>query len=162
MGGLDRLRGAGMTARLRRVYGASPLHLLAHLALLPLTAFALLQIAGAGNAQRIFVWLAASAIVHDLLLLPCYGVLDRLARRAAGPAVNYVRIPALISALLLLVYLPAIAGMGAGTFRRVSGLDREGYLERWLLATAALFIVSGALYLLRRSSSPGPRGRPRR
>ena len=136
-----------MTARLGRVYGASPLHLLAHLTLLPLTAFALLQIAGAGNAQRIFLWLAASAIVHDLLLLPCYGLLDRLAQRTAGSAINYVRIPALISALLVLVYFPAVSGKGAGTFHRVSGLDHEGYLERWLLATAVLFLASGVAYL---------------
>lgn len=140
-----------MTGRLRRAYGASPAHLLAHFALLPLAAFALLQVAGAGNAQRILLWLAASAIVHDLLLLPCYGVLDRLAQRTAGSAVNHVRIPALISGLLLLVYFPAISGKGDGSFHRVSGLQYEGYLERWLLATGGLFLISGLLYVLRGS-----------
>jgi hypothetical protein len=138
-----------MTARVRRAYGASPLHLLAHLVALPLAAFALLQLADAGNAPRIFVWLAASVVLHDLVLLPFYGALDRLGRRAAGPAINYVRIPALISGLLLLVYFPAISGKGNGAFHGVSGLDYEGYLERWLLATGALFLVSGALYLAR-------------
>jgi hypothetical protein len=142
-----------MTARLRRAYGASPLHLLAHLALLPLAAFALLQMAHAGNAQRIFLWLAASAILHDLLLLPFYGVLDRMALRAAGPAVNFVRVPALLSGLLLLVFFPAISGKGNGAFHGVSGLDYEGYLARWLLVTAALFVASGAVYLLRGSRS---------
>ena len=141
-----------MTARLRHAYGASPLHLLAHLALLPLAAFALLQIAGAGNAQRIFLWLAASAVLHDLLLLPFYGLLDRLAVRTAGPAVNFLRVPALISGLLLLVYLPAISGKGGGAFHGVSGLDYEGYLARWLLATAGLFLFSAALYLVRGGS----------
>jgi hypothetical protein len=136
-----------VTARLRRAYGASPLHLLAHLALLPLAGFALLEIAGAGNATRIFAWLAASVILHDLVLLPFYGVLDRLARRTAGSAVNFVRVPAMISALLLLVYFPAISGKGNGAFHGVSGLDYEGYLERWLLATGALFLVSGIVYL---------------
>ena len=138
-----------MTAALRRAYGASPLHLLAHLAALPLAAFALLELAGAGNALRIFLWLAASVILHDLVLLPFYGALDRLGRRAAGPAINFVRVPALISGLLLLVFFPAISGEGGGAFHGVSGLDYEGYLERWLLATAALFLVSGAVYLLR-------------
>jgi hypothetical protein len=141
-----------VTARLRHAYGASPLHLLAHLALLPLAAFALLAIADAGNAQRIFVWLAASAILHDLLLLPFYGALDRLAQRATGPAINFVRVPALISGLLLLVFLPAISGKGNGAFHGVSGLDYEGYLERWLLATGLLFVVSGVVYLLRGGS----------
>ncbi len=138
-----------MTARLRRAYGASPAHLLAHLALLPLAGFALLELAGAGNAARIFAWLAASVVVHDLVLLPFYGALDRVGRRATGPAVNHVRVPAVISGLLLLVYFPAISGKGNGAFHGVSGLDYEGYLARWLLATAALFLASGALYLWR-------------
>ena len=136
-----------MTARLRRAYGASPLHLLAHLVALPLAAFALLELAGAGNATRIFVWLAASVVLHDLVLLPCYGLLDRLGRRATGSAVNFVRVPAMISALLLLVFFPAISGEGNGAFHGVSGLDYEGYLGRWLLATAGLFLISGAVYL---------------
>ena len=139
-----------MTTAVRRFYGASPLHLLAHLAALPLAAFALLQLAGAGNAWRIFLWLAASVVLHDLVLLPFYGVLDRLGRRAAGPAINFVRVPALISGLLLLVFFPAISGEGGGAFRGVSGLAYEGYLERWLLATAAMFALSAVLYGLSR------------
>jgi hypothetical protein len=138
-----------VNARLRRAYGASPLHGLAHLAALPLAAWALLQLAGTGNAGRIFLWLAASVVVHDLLLLPFYGVLDRLGRRAVGPAINYVRVPALICGLLLLVFVPVITGKGGPVFRGVSGLEYEGYLERWLLATAALFALSGAVYLAR-------------
>ena len=132
-----------------RRYGASPVHLLAHLATLPLAAFALLQLAAAGNAPRIFLWLGASVLLHDLVLLPFYGALDRLGRRAVGPAINHVRVPALISGLLLLVFFPAISGEGNGAFHGVSGLDYEGYLQRWLLATAALFLLSGAIYLLR-------------
>ena len=138
-----------MTGRLRRAYGGSPLHLLVHLAVLPLAAFALLQLAGAGNAMRIFVWLAAAVVLHDLVLLPFYSALDRLALATARPAVNYIRVPALISGLLLLVYLPAISGKGNGAFHGVSGLDYEGYLERWLLATGALFLLSAGVYLLR-------------
>jgi hypothetical protein len=136
-----------MTTRFRSRYGASPLHLLAHLALLPLAAWALLQIADSGSAQRIFAWLAASVILHDLVLLPFYGVLDRLARRTVGGAINYVRVPALISGLLLLVYYPAISGTSSANYERVSGIAYEGYLARWLLATAALFAISGGIYL---------------
>lgn len=138
-----------MRAAILRGYGASPVHLLAHLVALPLAAFALLQLAGAGNAPRIFLWLGASVVLHDLVLLPFYGALDRLGRRATGPAINHVRVPALISGLLLLVFFPAISGEGNGAFHGVSGLDYEGYLQRWLLATAGLFVVSGAVYLLR-------------
>jgi hypothetical protein len=137
-----------MTAR----YGASPLHLLAHLAVLPLVAWALLQVADRPDGLRIIVWLALSAVVHDLVLLPFYGLLDRLGRRATPrPAINHVRVPALLSGLLLLVYFPAISDKGEPSFTRTSGLTYDGYLARWLLITAALFAVSGALYLLRGS-----------
>jgi hypothetical protein len=134
---------------MRDRYGASPLHLLAHLVALPLVAFALLQIAERGDAMRIVIWLALSAVVHDLLLLPFYGLLDRAAQRAAGRSVNYVRVPLLLSGLLLLVFFPAISGKGNGAFHGVSGLDYEGYLARWLLITAALFALSGVTYLVR-------------
>jgi hypothetical protein len=137
---------------LRRAYGASPLHLLAHLVALPLAAWALLQIADARSAGRIVVWLVAAAVLHDLVLLPFYGVLDRLAMRVTGPGINYVRVPAMLSGLLLLVYFPAIAGKGEGAYRRVSALEWHGYAERWLLVTAALFALSGAFYLVRRGS----------
>ena len=78
---------------MRARYGASPLHLLAHLIVLPLVAFALLQIVERADAPRILIWLALSAVVHDLVLLPFYGLLDRVEQRAAGRAVNYVRVP---------------------------------------------------------------------
>jgi hypothetical protein len=139
--------------RLRRAYGASPLHLIAHLVALPLAAFALLQLVARADAPRIFLWLAGSVVLHDFLLLPFYGALDRAGRRAAGPAINHLRVPALISGLLLLVFFPVISGEGGGAFHGVSGLDYEGYLDRWLLATAALFAASGLLYLVRGSRS---------
>ena len=136
-------------ARIRALYGASPLHLLAHLVALPLAAFALLQLARSGTAVAIFTWLVASVLLHDFVLLPFYGALDRLGRRATGAAVNYVRVPALISGLLLIVFIGTISGKGGGVFHGVSGLDYEGYFGRWLLVTAALFVASGLVYLLR-------------
>jgi len=142
-----------MTARFRARYGASPLHLLAHLAALALAAFALIQIAERPAAVRIALWLGATVVLHDLVLLPFYSVLDRAGRRAAGRGVNYVRVPALVAALLGLVYFPVISGQGAPVFRNVSGVRYEGYLARWLLVSAALFAISGALYLLRGRSS---------
>ena len=138
---------------MRARYGASPLHLLAHLAVLPLVAWALLQVADRPDGLRILVWLALSAVVHDLVLMPFYGLLDRLGRRAAGPAVNYVRVPALLSGLLLLVFFPVISGKGEPSFTRASGLTYDGYLARWLLITAGLFALSGAVYLVRGSKT---------
>ena len=133
-------------------YGASPLHLLAHLAVLPLVAWALLQVLDRPDALRILLWLALSAVVHDLVLLPFYSALDRAGQRVAPRhAVNHVRVPALISGLLLLVFFPAISGKGEPSFQRTSGLTYDGYLARWLLITAALFAISGAIYLVRGS-----------
>jgi hypothetical protein len=136
-----------------RRYGASPVHLLAHLALLPLAGWALLRILDLDTARTILIWLLGSVLLHDLVLLPAYSALDRLARTATRGAVNYVRVPAGIWLLLGLVFYPVIAGRGDAAFHRVSALHFEGYLARWLLAGAALFIASGALYLVRRPAS---------
>ncbi len=133
-----------------RRYGASPIHLLAHLALLPLAGWALLQILDLNTARTILIWFLGAVVLHDLVLLPAYSALDRLAQTATRGAVNYVRVPAGIWLLLGLVFYPVIAGRGDAAFHRVSGLHFEGYLGRWLLSGAVLFSVSGVLYLVRR------------
>jgi hypothetical protein len=146
----------------RRRYGASPLHLLAHLALLPLAGWALLQILQLNTARTILLWFLGAVILHDLVLLPAYSALDRAAQPATGDAINYVRVPAGIWLLLGLVFLPVIAGRGDAAFHRVSGLHFEGYLGRWLLAGAILFSISAIAYTARaasrrRSRAPAPR-----
>ena len=138
-----------------RRYGASPLHLLAHLALLPLAGWALLQILDLDTARTILLWFLGAVILHDLVLLPAYSALDRLARTATRGAINYVRVPAAIWLLLGLVFYPVIAGRGDAAFHRVSGLHFEGYLARWLLAGAVLFIGSGLVYLAVGRSAAG-------
>jgi hypothetical protein len=140
-------------------YGASPIHLIAHLALLPLAAWALLTVLDFRAASNVVLWLIAAVILHDLVLLPVYSVLDRIGQVTVRGAINYVRVPLGLSLLMLLVFWGTIREKGEGAFRRVSGLEYEGYLERWLLVSAALFAVSGVLYLLRtrrtwRSSRP--------
>jgi hypothetical protein len=134
-------------------YGASPLHLLAHLAALALAAWALLQALQLGGWERIVLWLAGAIVLHDMLLWPAYTTLDRLARRArpAGWA-NYVRVPVGVSALLLLAFFPVICGKGERTYMRVSGETWDGSAARWLLVCALLFVGAGALYLVRSRS----------
>jgi hypothetical protein len=138
---------------MRRLYGASPLHLLAHLALLPLAGWAILQILDGRTAVRIVVWLVAAAVVHDFVVLPLYAGADRAARSVAGGAVNYVRVPAALSLLMLVVFFGTIGERGEGAYRAVSGLSYEGYAMRWLLVSAALFAVSAVVYGLRRGGS---------
>jgi hypothetical protein len=140
-------------------YGASPLHLLAHLALLPLAAWALLQVLDLNTAGRVLLWLAGAIVAHDLVLLPFYSLLDRAAERAVPrPAVNHVRVPAGLALLLGLVFFGEISGRSDPAFARASGLTPEGALARWLIASAVLFALAGGLYRWRgRAPYPGSR-----
>ena len=126
--------------------------LLAYLGLLPLCAWALLEILGGRSAARIALWLVAAVVAHDLVVLPLYSSADRVAQAALRGAVNYVRVPAALSLLMLVVFWATIAGTGEGAYHATSGETFDGYATRWLLATAALFAGSGVLYLLRRGS----------
>jgi hypothetical protein len=136
--------------------------LLAHLALLPVCLWALVQVfsvSSAKAAQGIAIWLVAAAVLHDLVLFPVYSGLDRAARLVLrGARVNYIRIPAGLSLLLLGVFWGTVAGPGERAYHAVSGRSFDGYAARWLAATVALFGVSGVTYLARRRSA----GRRRR
>jgi hypothetical protein len=146
---------AALVTLLRRGYGTTPLHLVAHVAALALAGYALLQILDARSALSIVVWLVGAVVLHDFVLLPLYSGLDRAARRVApARAIAYLRVPAGLSALLLLVYFPLILGRGEGTFRTLSGLEPQGYLERWLLVTAVLFAASAALFVITSRKAP--------
>jgi hypothetical protein len=140
---------------MRARYGASPLHLLVHLAVLALAAWALLQALDLGGAERIVLWLVGAVVLHDALLWPAYTALDRAARRGRPVGwANYVRVPLGLCALLLMVFFPVMCGKGQAAYTRVSDRSWEGYTGRWLLVCAALFAVSAALYL---ASSRGSR-----
>jgi hypothetical protein len=65
---------------------------------------------------------------------------------AAPPVVNYLRVPAALALLLLLVWFPLILGLSAGTYHRASGLSASPYLGRWLAVTGVLFTGSAACY----------------
>lgn len=147
-------------SRFAKRYGASPVHLLAHLVLLPFAAWALLQVFAVNSTGRILLWLAGAVVAHDLVLLPFYSLLDRVAERVGpgGRAVNFVRVPAGLSLLLALVYLPQLTGAGERNHRRVAGRGWDVSLERWVLVTAALFAVSALVYALRgrRRAYPEP------
>ena len=134
---------------MRRLYGTTPLHLLVHLALLPLCAWALLQTLEGSAAARIAVWLVACVIVHDLVVVPLYSGADRGLRRVSGGAINYVRVPAALSLLMLVVFWATIAERGERAYRATSGETFEGHATRWLMVSAALFAGSALLYLLR-------------
>ena len=65
------------------------------------------------------------------------------------PAINHLRAPALISGLLLIIYLPLISKKADHGYFLASGHHSEGYLRNWLLISAALFLGSSVVYALR-------------
>jgi hypothetical protein len=135
-------------ARMRARYGASPLHLLGHVAAFAITLWALARVFDGRQPWNWVVWFLLAALLHDVVFLPLYSALDRIAqgRRPAGPAVNYVRVPALISGVLFLVYFPLILTRRDASYTRVTGHHVEGYGRNWLLITGGLFLASALIY----------------
>lgn len=131
----------------------SPLQLL-----LLACSFALAVYAGvrllAGDRFGVALWIVGAALLHDLVLVPLYTVADRTVARGLGAAgrrgrTMYVRVPAALSGLLLLVWFPLISGMVSERYRSATTLPPDGFLARWLLITAVLFGGSALLLALR-------------
>ena len=144
-------------SRFRHRYGASPLHLVAHLAGFAVAGFAVVQLAGVRAASTVLAWFVAAVVLHDFVLLPLYSLLDRVAQRAGGRWVNHLRVPLGLAALLLLVFFPLILGRSTGKLERVSGAPAADYLGRWVAITGGLLAVSAALYV-RRAAAKRPSG----
>ena len=133
---------------LARHYGASPLHLLAHVIGFALAGWAIVQIVDIRGARDVVAWFVAALVLHDLVLLPAYTALDQLDRRArlrGVPLANYVRVPAILTGLTFLVFFPLILGKSDNNLRYVSGITPSGYLGRWLALVAALWLVSAVV-----------------
>jgi hypothetical protein len=137
----------------RRAYGAGPLHLLGHVALLAVAAYALsraFQLRFAPEPLNLAAWLIGGALLHDLVLLPAYSALDAAAiRTLPAPLLNHLRVPFVLSAVVFLVYAPRILDRQPRNVVNALGIEPPDYLKRWLLLTAALFMGSLLLYALR-------------
>ena len=158
-----------MGSRFRRLYGAGPLHLIGVVACLGVAALAIRRWfdVGGHDARVILTWFVALALAHDLIFLPAYSLVDRLLSR--HPAIRrsparfararlHIRVPALLSALLLLVFAPLILSKSSDEYAGRAGLSSHPYLGRWLIATVCLFALSGVVYLVQ----PRARRRKRR
>jgi hypothetical protein len=151
--------------RFRRFYGAHPLHLLTLVASFALVGYAisLLGVHSLWNDrvwwQSIIVWFLGAILLHDLVLFPFYALADRslgagwraVTGRApqatsAVPPRNYLRLPAMASGLLLLLFFPGIIQQGSASYLRATGLTQEPYLGRWLILTGAFFAISAIAY----------------
>ena len=75
------------------------------------------------------------------------------------PAINYMRVPAIVSGLLFVVWFPLILRLSEDAYMGASGRGTEAFLPRWLASTGGLFAVSALLYAVRlrraRRSSAG-------
>lgn len=140
-----------------KLYGSNPLHLVAHLGAFIVAGWAINQIVGGGSVINWIAWFLGAALLHDLVLLPSYSALDQTLRRATGgarasdrpPPINYIRVPAVVAGILLLVYFPLILGYSARNYRHDTGHSLAGYTRNWLLICAGVFLVSAVLYAVR-------------
>lgn len=155
-----------LTDRFRRWYGEGPLQLLVLLASFALTGYAGVRLLE-GDWLLISVWFVGAALVHDLLFVPAYALADRALRVAAGRLdrgerngedrnsgepgrggwINFVRVPAFLSGLLLLVWFPLVAGQ-VERYESATGLPAGVFLTRWLTVTAVLFAGSALCRVL--------------
>ncbi|MGC1212769.1 MAG: hypothetical protein WA890_16045 [Micromonospora sp.] len=146
--------------RFRTGYGAKLRHLVLLVGAFAVTTWIVLRLAGEPTAGRMLLWFVGAAIAHDFVLFPVYALADRALRRAVDAhragrrtrpsLLHHVRFPALASGLLFLVYLPGILRQGRDTYLAATGQDQQPYLTRWLLISAALFLLSATWYALRR------------
>jgi hypothetical protein len=142
--------------RLLRWYGASPLHLLALLACFGLAGYAAVRLASS-HPVAVAAWFLGAVIGHDLLLMPLYSLADRSAVAAlrhrapplpATPWINYLRVPAALSGLLLLVWFPLILRLRS-PYHASTTLSADPYLWHWLAVTGTLFLLSAVTFALR-------------
>lgn len=156
-------------ARATRMYGEHPLHLLALIGCFALAGYAVLQMGTDPSLPLIGLWFLGAVVAHDLVLFPLYALADRSVHeimqrgharfrlaRLVSP-VNYLRIPALASGLLLVLFFPGIIQQGSATYQAATGLTQQPFLGRWLLLTAVMFLVSSVIYALRLRTADAPR-----
>jgi hypothetical protein len=142
--------------RLLRWYGGSPLHLLAFLACFALAGYAAAHLISS-RPLGVAIWFLGAVVGHDLLLVPLYSLADRSVmavirhrrpRLPAVPWINYIRVPAALSGLLLLVWFPLILRLPSG-YHASTTLSQAPYLWHWLAVTGALFLMSAIAFALR-------------
>lgn len=152
----------------QRLYGERLLHLIVLLVALALGGYVVVTV-GVDELfnprvwwQSIAVWFVVAIIAHDLVLFPLYAFAERLIPTGsqpnggvrhlsvrAVPIVNYLRIPAMATGLVFILFLPGIIEQGAATYQMATGLTQAPYLSRWLLLTAGFYLVSAACFAVR-------------
>lgn len=154
-----------MSRLLRRRYGAGPWHLAAMAGCFLVAGYAATRVLGDPALLRIGLWFVGAAVAWDLGGGPLLALADRVLRRLARPVrgvspLNFVRVPALMSASLLLVSAPLVLQRAPQAFEGRTGTSTQVYLGRWAAVTAVLLGVAAVLFLLavlRRRGEPAGR-----
>lgn len=107
--------------------------------------------------REVAIWFVGAAVLHDLILLPLYSLADlsalsvlrhRTTDTPTVPWINYLRVPAFLSGLLLLVWFPLVLRL-AVPYPGDTGLSDSVYLGRWLAITGVAFAASAVAFALR-------------
>jgi hypothetical protein len=147
-----------MITALRTRYGASPLHLLGHLAAFAIAYYALSEVFLSKYSHPInwVAWFVGGALVHDLVFLPVYVLLDTIARVGVADhplrrvnAINHIRVPVVMAGVMFLVYFPSILGDGRENYINDVGHGPPDFLARWLLTCSVLLGASALAYAVR-------------
>lgn len=144
--------------RFNRLYGASPAHALGMLVCFAVAGYVASRVLEVPDPGWIALWLIGAVVAHDMVLFPFYSALDRLAcalvRRRKPRALpmgwqNHLRVPVVVSGVLLLVSFPLVFRLSDRNYATATGLHTGVYIGRWLVLSACIFAASGVLYVLR-------------
>jgi hypothetical protein len=145
-----------LLSRMLSWYGANPLHLLALAGCFAIAGYAADRLVPS-NPMGVGIWFLGAVIGHDLVLMPLYSLADWSAvavfrhRAAQLPAIswiNYLRVPAVLSGLLFLVWFPLILRLNTH-YQASTTLSPDPFLWHWLAVTGALFLLSAVAFALR-------------
>jgi hypothetical protein len=150
-----------LMSRFRKAYGDSPLHLLATAASFAIVGYGFFMIFQSPAPESTILFFVAAIVAHDLIAFPLYSGLNFVAGKVTGegqsetdragrvPAINYLRVPFILSAISFVMFFPLILGLSADRYEASTGLDAGIFLGRWLGICAVLFTGSALLYAMR-------------
>lgn len=139
-------------------YGRGPVHLLG-----VIFCYSLAIYAGSKLFSNVSLWIAlafpAGIFLHDFVLFPFYSGIDRTLKRMQRRQkregkiavfwVNYLRVPVIVSFVLLLAYFPIILRLPEDR-ELYTSLSPDPYLYRWLIVTAVFAAGSAFAYYLKK------------
>jgi hypothetical protein len=128
------------------------------LASLSFAGYVISRVFHASHPGWIAVWFVGAIVAHDMVLFPLYAAVDALVMRhrpgrrtsvAGVPWRNHVRVPVVLSGILLLMTFPLVFRLSEHAYFAATGLHTSVYLGRWLAVTGCIFASSGVVFVAR-------------